>query len=312
MVLLPSGDQDNTFATYIRPNWPDMEYRQFSGGPNYGYGAQINATPENAPYLTADWMGDNVTGRGPLGELYRVWGDGKQMVPGDRVDYFGLADQSAAELKAQGYIVWMPIQPRGSWLGEGDNHTFMNMLGNGLRAYEHGTYGGWGGRSVQRESRNDPFSMSSGAGAEEMAASFGAGRAETEERPYPNFFPAAQRDFAARMAWSVTEDYAAANHPPRVSLQVPERLLARPGQSVPLYGEASDPDGDDVTLRWYVLATGSYPGTAEIADAGASPATLTIPADAVAGQTLHVILEATDDGAPALTRYRRIIIRVEE
>jgi hypothetical protein len=32
-----------------------------------------------------------------------------------------------------------------------------------------------------------------------------------------------------------------------------------------------------------------------------------MPADA-AGKTIHVILEATDDGDPPLTRYRRIIV----
>ncbi|RMG55848.1 MAG: DUF1593 domain-containing protein, partial [Bacteroidetes bacterium] len=41
VVLLPSGDQDNTYATYIRPHWPEIEYRQISGGPSYAYAAQI-------------------------------------------------------------------------------------------------------------------------------------------------------------------------------------------------------------------------------------------------------------------------------
>src|SRR4029078_11817434 len=47
VVLLPSGDQDDTYAKYIKPNWPDMEYRQFAGGPNYGYGAQLRAKTED-------------------------------------------------------------------------------------------------------------------------------------------------------------------------------------------------------------------------------------------------------------------------
>lgn len=36
-----------------------------------------------------------------------------------------------------------------------------------------------------------------------------------------------------------------------------------------------------------------------------------IPKDAVAGQTIHFILEATDDGSPSLTRYQRIIITIK-
>lgn len=36
VILLPSGDQDDTYATYIKPNWADIDYRQFRSGPNYG------------------------------------------------------------------------------------------------------------------------------------------------------------------------------------------------------------------------------------------------------------------------------------
>jgi len=46
--------------------------------------------PKRMPlYLTASWMKENVTDRGPFGELYSVWSEGKQMVEGDKVDYFG-------------------------------------------------------------------------------------------------------------------------------------------------------------------------------------------------------------------------------
>src|SRR3954467_500096 len=70
VVLLPSGDQDDTYAKYIKPNWPDIEYRQFTGGPNYGYGAQLRAKPADSIYLTPAWMKENITDRGPLGALY--------------------------------------------------------------------------------------------------------------------------------------------------------------------------------------------------------------------------------------------------
>ena len=105
MILLPSGDQDDTYAKYIKPNWPEIDYRQFMGGPNYAYGAQMRATPENADYLTAAWMSENVSSRGPLGAFYRVWGDGKQMVKDDIFDYFGLSDFTGEELRKKGYGV---------------------------------------------------------------------------------------------------------------------------------------------------------------------------------------------------------------
>ncbi len=50
----------------------------------------------------------------------------------------------------------MPPQEKGSWLGEGDNATFMNMLDNGLRAYEKGNFGGWGGRVVEATDTGSP------------------------------------------------------------------------------------------------------------------------------------------------------------
>lgn len=312
MVLLPSGDQDNTYATYIQPNWPKIEYRQFREGPHYGYGAQINASPENAEYLTSAWMKTNVSDRGPLGDLYRVWGDGKQMVPGDKVDYFGLSGYTNEELKEMGYFVWLPVQAKGSWLGEGDNHTFMNMLGNGLRAYEHGSYGGWGGRVTENRQNSDAFSMSNGSSADEMAAGMGAGndRQSQTARPYPNFFPQAQRNFANRLQWSVTNNYDAANHEPVVAVEGSLQLLAAPGQKIPLFGAVSDPDGDDISVSWWQFHAGSYLGEVAISNPDATRAELLIPEDAADGQTIHIVFEATDHGQPSLTRYQRVIIRV--
>ena len=105
-----------------------------------------NLAPEIKPYFTPEWTHDNVTTRGPLGALYRVWGDGKQMVKGDRTDYFGLSGYTTDQLKRMGYMVWMTPQPKGSFLGEGDTPTFINLIDNGLRAYENPQWGGWGGR----------------------------------------------------------------------------------------------------------------------------------------------------------------------
>ena len=310
VVLLPSGDQDDTYAKYIKPNWPDIEYRQFSEGPNFGYGAQLNASSVKARYLTPSWMKENVLDRGPLGSLYRVWGDGKQMVKGDMVDYFGLSGHSDEELREMGYFVWMPVQPKGSWLGEGDNHTFMNMLGNGLRAYERGFYGGWGGRVVVNRDANS-VSFSSGLSADEMAESMGTQNNQLNQE-YPNFFPQAQHDFANRLKWSVTETYSDANHDPEVRVLGPLSLMAAPGQKVRLHGFVSDPDADDVKVRWWQFQVGTYPHQVEITDPDAMQTEVRIPEDVKAGQTIHIILEATDNGIPSITRYQRVIITIRD
>lgn len=307
VVLLPSGDQDDTYARYIKPNWGGIEYRQFTDGPNYGYGAQLRAKPQDALLLNPSWMKENVLDRGPLGSLYRVWGDGKQMVKGDIMDYFGLSGYSDDQLRKMGYAVWMPVQPKHSWLGEGDNHTFMNMLDNGLNAYEDASYGGWGGRGTQ--SQNFSFSMSD---TSQQAMVTALSSTNPNQNTYPNFFPAAQHDFAARMKWSVTPKYSDANHEPIVKIEGPRHVLASPGETIRLNGKISDPDNHKVSVRWWQFKVGSYANEVPISNATSQQARVTIPKDAPAGQTIHLILEATDNGTPALTRYQRIIITVRD
>ncbi len=234
------------------------------------------------------------------------------MVPGDRLDYFGIAGKTTEELKKQGYIVWLPVQASGSWLGEGDNHTFMNMPANGLRAHEKGSYGGWGGREVEGNSGMD-FSMSD---TSTNAITNALSAANTKKdidggRPYPNFFPQAQRDFSARLKWSVTPKFKDANHEPIVNINGPLTVLAAAGDVIKLNGTISDPDRDSVDVRWWQFHTGSYKGEVIIADPGLLKTRVAVPKEATAGQTIHIVLEATDKGTPALTRYQRVIIVIK-
>jgi len=314
VVLLPSGDQDDTYATYIKPNWPDMEYRQFTGGPNYGYGAQLRAKSEDSIYMTSSWMKENVSDRGPLGALYRVWGDGKQMVKGDKMDYFGINGYTNDELKKMGYVVWMPVQEKGSWLGEGDDFTFMNMPGNGLLAYKAGSYGGWGGREVVDRNTKNMFFQSTDTTSQGMINTLGTLNDQankTASAPaYPDFFPAAQQDFAARLKWSVTPKYANANHHPVVKIEGPLMIMASAGEKIRLNGAVADPDGDKVAVKWWQFQVGTYPNKVVISNPASMQTKVEIPKDAVAGQTIHIIFEATDNGSPSLTSYQRMIITV--
>lgn len=69
-------------------------------------------------------MQENIRSKGPFGEMYRVWGDGKQMVKDDKFDFFGLSGYTVDELKEQGYVVWTGVQPKGAYLAEGDTYCF--------------------------------------------------------------------------------------------------------------------------------------------------------------------------------------------
>jgi hypothetical protein len=54
----------------------------------------------------------------------------------------------------------------------------------------------------------------------------------------------------------------------------------------------------------------TYPGDITIASPNTYTTSMPVQADAAAGQTIQLVLEATDDGTPPLTRYQRIVIDV--
>jgi hypothetical protein len=302
-ILSPSGDQDDTYARYIRPNWPDIRSLPTGrGGVALSYGANAAASAENAVYYSADWTRENISSRGPLGAFYRVWGDGKQMVKGDIFDYFGFSGRTADQLRAMGYIVWTPPRPKGEFIGEGDTFTYLNLIDNGLLGYQDGTPGGWAGDGQEG---NPIGSYEDWLRSAERAAT------ERPPSPDPNFVPAAQNAFAARLRWSVTPTYADANHEPRVTIRGSSRISARPRETVRLQGVTSDPDGNTVTVKWWQWKeVDTYPGPVTLSDPTALAISMQVPADARAGQTIHLVLEATDNGTPALTRYQRVIVSV--
>ena len=83
-VLCMSGDQDGTYPSYIAKAWPEIQTQSLRGGTApLSYMAFRSVKPEYKYYLSPEWMQEHVRSKGKLGELYRVWGDGKQMVKGD-------------------------------------------------------------------------------------------------------------------------------------------------------------------------------------------------------------------------------------
>jgi hypothetical protein len=297
-ILSPSGDQDDTYKNYIQPNWPDIRTLPIgTGGVLLTYGAAARAGAESAVYYSADWTRENISSKGAFGAFYRVWGDGKQMVKDDIFDYFGLSGFTADQLKARGYIVWTPPLPQGAFIGEGDTFTYLNLLDNGLLGYKDDTIGGWAGDGVSSRAR--------------LGMGQGNGSAAQPPRQGPNFIPAAQNGFAARMKWSVTPTYTSANHEPRVTIRGNARISARPGETVRLQGVTSDPDKNAVTVKWRQWKdVDTYPGQVTLSNPTSLATSMQIPTDATAGQTIHLILEATDNGTPALTRYQRVVVSV--
>lgn len=293
VFLCMSGDQDDTFANYISPNWPEIGKLNIRGGTvPLAYGAQNRVPDADKIYYSAEWIAENISSRGPLGSMYRIWGDGKQMVKGDIMDYFGLSGYNADELRKMGYVVWMPPQPKGVFLAEGDTFTYLNLLGNGLRAFQDDSYGGWGGRKQPN--------------TEGQTSTFALGATDTA---LPDFVPAAQNDFAVRLQWSVTPNYTEANHHPVI--QAPLTLYGKPGETLKINAKVTDPDNDELDIKWWQFKVGSYEGETSVATPSSPTTDFTVPADAQTGQTIHLILEATDHGTPALTHYHRLIVEVK-
>jgi hypothetical protein len=121
---------------------------------------------------------------------------------------------------------------------------------------------------------------------------------------------AAQNDFAARMQWTLTPKYWAANHAPRVRI-VSFAHKVRAGQTLRLRGYGVDPDRDALDFAWWQYREeGTYPGLVQLGSPDRSSTTVHIPQDAQPGQTISLILQATDDGTFPLTRYDRVILKV--
>ena len=130
-------------------------------------------------------------------------------------------------------------------------------------------------------------------------------------RPMWRWTEPLQNDFAARADWCV-KSYAEANHQPVVKCNKKD-VTARPGEKIRLSAKGTtDPDGDRLTYRWWhYREAGTYAGSMHFSQSNSVKTTLTVPADAKTGDTIHVILEVTDSGIPALTRYARVVITVK-
>ncbi len=305
VIILPSGDQDDTGAKYIKPNWPGIR-NQGGSAVRLSYGAQAGLPPEEAEFYSAKWTRENISSRGPLGAFWRVWGDGKQMVKGDMFDYFGQSGHTGEQLKAMGYVVWTPVREKGSFLGEGDSGTFMAFLDTGLRSLENNmTMGGWSGV------RKGEFSFVPGAPPLAPGAGGGIGSEGANGPATPNFTAAVWRDFASKFQWSVTPNFKGANHKPTVKIQGPLDFSVRPGATVKLTATTSDPDQDVVSMKWWQYRNaGTYPGEIVIDRANALQASFQVPSDAQPGVTIHIVAEATDNGSQPLTHYQHLVITV--
>lgn len=299
-IVTKFASQDATYDEYIRVRWPDIRVTDVASFA-WGYGARKVVRDRDAHLLGADWIARNVHQTGALGALYRVWGDGKQMVPGDPTDFFHLSGHTRDELLALGYQAWMDPRPAGEWISEGDSTNMLNLVVPSLRGHEHPSYGGWGGRAVL-----------SPDGAEwrvrDVDDDVEGSRGESS---VTRWFADAQADFAARLQWTVQNDWVHANHHPILRVVDGLARSAAPGERVPLTATVTDPDGDEVSVKWWEYReAGSTVDPARVVTGEELSTSVTVPSTARPGDTIHVIVEARDDAAYPLVAYQRVIITV--
>jgi hypothetical protein len=188
--------------------------------------------------------------------------------------------------------------PLGAWypqknISEGDTPAFLNFVDNGLEAWKDYSAGGWGGRyqSVRGNFWSDATDNNN------------------MQKTLWRWIPDVQNDFAARMDWCVKSNEEA-NHPPVIDeFTVPGAV--KPGQKVELKATATDPDGDKVYYWWWHYTDPSgINNTIKIVQETSDNAWFNVPENLQ--KDIHIILEVSDDGSPALKSYKRLIFRYEK
>lgn len=324
-VLVIILDQDVTLRNYIQVAWPKLSIIKDSHNFwHFAYGWNDHEAQYNS-FLKGTWLRENIqANHGPLLEKYALVGDGKWIE----------GEIEEAQFTSEAYMQQHPELERYDFLSEGDSPSFLMLFKNGLQNPEHPEYGSWGGRFVRDEDGhfiNQAFDYNPISG-----------RYETEYSLI-RWFDELQKDFAARADWGVISDYSQANHPPQVEVLEGNQLFVKAGSNIELHAKASDPDGDDLTYRWWeygeagtynkykidkdyiaekyvgeykigsYLKNQSYIASQVELDVAKDGqlVRVVIPQDAKSGDTIHIIVSVTDNGKHTLTSHQRVVIVVE-
>lgn len=288
-------DQDETYKKYVSINWKDIKAiinsNQFWC---FAY-AWTRLPSETQSYLNGNWLAMRIKfNHGALAGSYFLWGDGQKLV--NDPDH---TQGDTAQVRKAGRTQY-------DFISEGDSPSYLNLINTGLRSIEDPSNGGWGGRFVQ--SKTNPRLWQDGTNVTD--SNYFTKKADPEF-PQSRWIDAIQNDFAARADWCV-KSYKDSNHPPVVTLKTEKDIAAKSGMVVHLSGLAKDPDNNTVSYKWWhYKEAGTYNGQIDLQNADNPDASFTVPSDAKSGETIHIILEVKDNGAPQLTRYQRVIVTIQ-
>ena len=322
------SDQDDA-GPWIRREFPALHYIALPSTPDgdqYAYATWTGISGDrfykNAPgadftSFTDAWVNANIRSKGPLGKLYPV---PCCIHEGDTPTFLGLINNGLASSMSPTYggwggrYVWRTFygEPRPFWTQGGDSFPGRDNSKDTVTGVDGRTY-------------------------------------TSDQATIWRWRTAFQNDFAARMDWTI-KGLPQANHNPEVVVngqagKAPIRIDAAVGAAVTLdAGGTRDPDGHTLKYTWFFyseagtgipgqpvsagglvpIGGGGTPGEGGIPSGpeggpreppvrvslqNATSARVTV-APRVAG-TAHIILAVEDDGTPALTSYRRVILTIK-
>ncbi len=211
------------------------------------------------------------------------------------------------------------MYPAPMFIMEGDTPSFLSLIDNGLSVPDRPDWGGWGGRW---EKPSPDFGH--WADTVDTVTGIDGKNYSDNKATIWRWRGAIQNDFAARMIWSTTPDFSAANHAPKLVVNgvggtEPVTVTACPGETVSLSAAGTtDPDGNSLSYKWWRYNEANFllqPTVISSPDTAETQFSMPVwdqfhEVPLLPDARAHLILEVSDNGTPKLTSYRRVMVDV--